>query len=264
MKIVVIIPYKNAKEWLPRCLASLGTDFDAITINDHSTDGSSKIAALNLNYHDATRSAPLSINESFTGVSYARNRGIDWALMWSENKPDYITFLDADDELTPDAYDVMAEAVRIFPNSDIIQFNHFREIGGHRYCKFYNQRGDKDLAHLPGFWVGVWNKLYKAELLKTIRFDVDLCHGEDELFNLECLARARKISCFEKCTVIHHFDNPESLSKTTSFDDLIHEQRALINFLDSWEHDPEVCQAVRMRMTELWDNPIYKKIFGGA
>ena len=257
MRIAVIIPYKNAEAWLPRCLESIGPNFNIITVDDHSSDNSREIVSK----YAKRAIEPRESYFKFSGVSYARNIGIEWAIIWADIKPDYITFLDADDELTPDAYDVMTEAIKIFPNSDIIQFNHMREIDGRRYCKFYNQRGDKDLAHLPGFWVGVWNKLYKAELLKTIRFDVDLCHGEDELFNLECLARARKISCFEKCTVIHHFDNAQSLSKTTSFDDLIREQRALIDFLDSWEHDPEVCQAVRMRMTELWDNPIYKKIF---
>ena len=259
MKIAVIIPYKNAAAWLPRCLESIGPNFNIITVDDHSFDYSREIVSK----YAKRAIEPRKSYNYFGGVSDARNLGIEWALRWIGTIPDYITFLDADDELTPDAYDVMAEAVQIFPNSDIIQFNHYREIGGHRYCKFYNGRGDKDLGHLPGLWAIVWNKLYKAELLKTIRFDVDLCHGEDELFNLECLAHARKISCFEKCTVIHHFDNPESLSKTTSFDDLIHEQRALINFLDSWEHDPELCKAVRMRMTELWDNPIYKKTFGG-
>lgn len=261
MRIAVIIPYKNAAAWLPRCLESIDERFALITVDDHSTDGSKDIA--DKYEREGSPSTSWYIGTSGGGVSRARDYGIDWALIWADVRPDYITFLDADDELTPDAYDVMAEAVQIFPNSDIIQFNHYREIGGRRYCKFYNGRGDKDLGHLPGLWVLVWNKLYKANLVNEVYFDNELSHGEDELFNLECLAHARKISCFEKCTVIHHFDNPESLSKTTTASDLIREQRALINFLEDHEHDVELCKAVRVRMTELWDNPIYKKTFGG-
>lgn len=258
MRIAVIIPYKNAAAWLPRCLESINEQLEAYLINDHSTDGGHVIViGRGLSTDNIT---PLWLERDDHGVSHARNEGIMEAL---DTGADYITFLDADDELTPDAYDVMTEAIQIFPNSDIIQFNHYREIDGRRYCKFYNPRGDKDLGHLPGFWVGVWNKLYKADLVKKVYFDNELSHGEDELFNLECLAHARRISCFEKCTVIHHFDNPESLSKTASASDLIREQRALINFLEKHEHDAELCKAVRVRMTELWDNPIYKKTLGG-
>ena len=264
MKIAVIIPYKNAEQWLPRCLESIDPRLDVITIDDHSTDRSREIADKYKRISSTSTSCGLE-NSLIGGVSRARDKGLVWAFNWADVEPDYITFLDADDELVPDAYDVFSEAIRLFPDSDIIQLNHLRkQPNGAIYNKFYNPRGDRSLDNLPAFWVGVWNKIYKADLIKKVWFDLELSHGEDELFNLECLAHARKISCYEKCSVIHHFDNPESLSKTTTFKDLIREQNALINFLEDNENDPELCKAVRIRMIELWNNPIYKKIFGGA
>ena len=261
MRIAVIVPYHNAEKWLERCLASVDNHLDLITVDDHSTDKSREIAD---DYYTAIGcSASISVYSSLGGVSRARNDGLLHALKIADEKPDYITFLDADDEYTSDAFEVMRDAIKAYPNADIIQFNHLREIDGRRWSKFYNKTGDRGLHKLPGFWVGVWNKLYKADLLKGLSFIGGLNHGEDEIFNLEALAKARMITCVERQTVIHHFDNTQSLSKTTDFDDLISEQHALLNFLEEHYNDPELCEAVRMRQLELWDNPTYKQIFGG-
>jgi hypothetical protein len=74
---------------------------------------------------------------------------------------------------------------------------------------------------------------------------------------------ARRISNYDKSTVIHHTDNPNSLSKQTTAEDLILEQQALLGFLKDYNDDPELCDVVRRRMIELWDNPVYKRCFGG-
>ena len=271
MKIGLIIPYKNSKKWLTRCLDSIKGDFKVVLVSDHAERDEVKIAREWAVKNERKMHVFLD-SDIQRGVSHARNRGI-MALLGTEynrlHDPfydcDYITFLDSDDELTPDAYDVISEAIRFYPDDEIIQLNHIRERpDGSRYNKFYNARGDRGLDNLPSFWVGVWNKIYKSSLLRDIRFDVNLKHGEDELFNLEALAIARKISCYEKIAVIHHFDNPESLSKLTDSNDLFEEQHALLSFLSRNEEDDELCEAVRRRQLELWNNPVYKKIFGGA
>jgi hypothetical protein len=40
----------------------------------------------------------------------------------------------------------------------------------------------------------IWNKLYKAEILKNIRFDEDISIGEDVIFNIEYFKFIKKIS----------------------------------------------------------------------
>ena len=77
------------------------------------------------------------------------------------------------------------------------------------------------------------------------------------------------VKYFEELTkdgsaVVHHFDNPNSLSKSTTLDDIIAEQVALLEFLDDHRDDKEICEAIRIRQSELWINPTYKRAIGGT
>lgn len=228
MKIAVIIPFVDRDELLKRCLDSIDERFEVIP------------------WHDEHRDGP----------SIARNYGIEAALQCGA---DYITFLDADDFMTPDAYDQIVAAIKEEPEVPIIQLNHRRrQPDGNLYCKFYNRRGTYDLARLPELWVVVWNKVYKADLFWDIRFKPGLNHGEDELFNLMCLAKARRIYCSERAHMVHCFDNPQSLSKTVKVEDLLAEQRALLEFAERHVDDGEILDAVRQRQAYLWDNKVYK------
>lgn len=261
MKIGLIIPYKNAAEWLPRCLNSINGDFKVFLVSDHAPANEHLIAWNWGMDHPEMMGSVLRGNALVNGVSAARNEGLLEAI---EQECDYITFLDADDELAPKAYEIMIKGIEYFPESPIIQFNHLRQRSdGTQTLRFYNPTGDYNLNRLPGLWVLCWNKLYKTEYIESARFRSQLRHGEDELFNLEALSVARRISNYDKSTVIHHTDNPNSLSKQTTAEDLILEQQALLGFLKDYNDDPELCDAVRRRMIELWDNPVYKRCFGG-
>ena len=236
MKISVIIPYKNEPETAElagRCLKSvMSQDFNVIYLVDF--DGK--------------------------GVSAMRNQGIESALKAGS---DYITFLDADDEYLPDAYEQILAAIREAPEENIIQLNHYVEKDGERRARFFNRRGTYFLDRLPGLWVTVWNKVIKAELLKEIRFADYLSYGEDEVFNLLCLEKARRLYCSERFAVVHHKDNPKSLSKSADITDLLCEQEALCGLLSriSKQGDQELCEAIRQRQETLWSCPAYKRIF---
>lgn len=128
----------------------------------------------------------------------------------------------------------------------------------------YNDPGTYELGNLPKLWVSSVNKVFKADLVNRIRFDNKLDHGEDELFVLNCLAKARRIYHSKLFTMVYHRDNPHSLSKSTTLDDLLNEQRALFEFLVNHSDDVELRNAVRIRQAELWNNAVYKRVFGGA
>lgn len=234
MKIAVIIPHRNAEKWLQRCLDSVSSRFCAVVIDD---------------------------NVLQRGTALARNQGILGAL--SQNA-DYLTFLDADDELAHEAYEQMEAAIKEAPDEPIIQLNHMLvNPDGSKMMRLPNRRGTYELNHLPKLWASSCNKLFKARLVSDIRFP-DIRHGEDELFVLECLASARRIYCSERIGLYYHKDNPHSLSKTTTFGDIIDEQVALLEFMDDHRQDRELCEAVRIRQTELWNNPTYKRVIGGG
>ena len=260
MKIALIIPYRNAEKWIKRCLDSIKGDFEVILVDDHSEDRSHEIVDNHPNHDNFIHTSTMV---SY-GVSAARNIGLYYAI--NDVKADYIAFLDADDELHPDAYKNMCKAISEAPDDGIIQFNHLMVVdNGFPVPRMYNRQGTYFLNNLPKLWVSVVNKVYKVEcfLDKDIQFNHDLTHGEDELFNLHCLEVTRRIYNSELVTMIHHKDNPKSLSKSTIRADLLQEQLYLISFLFYRQSDTELCEAVRQRQAELWNNPCYKRVFGG-
>lgn len=257
-KFSLIIPVYNEAPYLKRCLSSIPetADLDVILVDDASTDGSDWIIgaeqALELNRR-------AWFNQINQGVSACRNKGLEVA------NGEYIIFMDADDEWTPDAFKQINEAAKEHPEAPVIQLNHYLEhANGSRTVRMYNAPGTYHLRDLPKLWVSSVNKIYKADYIKDARFLEGLQHGEDELFNLEVLKKARQIVCVDRIALIHHKDNPGSLSKSTTPQDLYMEQMELLNFLRHHVNDDEICEAIRKRQTELWDNAVYKKLFGGG
>lgn len=212
--VTVIIPFRNAARWIERCYKSTQQEgnFEIIFVNDNSTDGGEKLV-------------PCINNEHAPGVSGARNTGLDHA------KGSWITFLDADDELLPNAYSKFERMLET--DALMYQSNHIRHycMTGQNINRWANHEGDYDLSGLPLIWFGVWNKLYSAELLKGIRFIEGMQYGEDELFNLECLQKAKRIHCVKNVVVKHNIENMQSLSHIRSSEDLMRELAELANFM---------------------------------
>ena len=253
--VTIIVPFKNAAPWIKRCADSLlaqDGEFDVIWVNDGSEDGSDGIVA-----EYASDKFLLVNNEDVRGVSGARNAGLKHA------QGDWITFLDADDEYAPFAMNALNASIRMYPEADLIQLNHVRVANGAQMPRMFNPRGKYTLDHLPKLWMSTCNKLFKRDLIRGLEFIAGLNHGEDELFVLNCLERARTVYCSEHIALHYHKDNPRSLSTVTSFDDLVDEQGALLEFIELHRNDIELCGAVRIRQTELWNNAVYKRTFGG-
>ena len=68
-----------------------------------------------------------------------------------------------------------------------------------------------------GFGWGLWNKLYRAELLRDIRFDESLHICEDLRFNAEAIARASSLS-LRKDRLYLYNTGSEGLSKAPDTD----------------------------------------------
>ena len=197
------------------------------------------------------------------GVSAMRNKGLDYVFEHYGEEVDYITFLDADDTLGEDAYDQIVAAINEQPNEGIIQLNHVREYeDGKTKLRLMSKQGTYTLDRLPNLWVSSVNKVFKAVLIRNIRFKAGLNHGEDELFVLECLAKTRQMYVSSRIALHYHKDNPNSLSTTTSLNDLIGEQTALMWFAMMHKDDAEILSVIRRRQAELWNNACYTKVFG--
>ena len=183
------------------------------------------------------------------GVSAMRNKALDYVF----------------EHYGEDAYDQIVAAINEQPNEGIIQLNHVREYeDGKTKLRLMSKQGTYTLDRLPNLWVSSVNKVFKADLIRDIRFKAGLNHGEDELFVLECLAKTRRIYVSSRIALHYHKDNPNSLSTTTTPGYLFMEQKALIDFMAVHLDDPELLRAVRQRQSELWNNACYKRVFGGA
>ena len=257
--ISVIIPFMNSEKWIRRCAESchrMEGDFEFIFVDDFSTDKG--VTALK---RVKDKRFILRKNSEGVGVSGARNTGLEIA------HGEWITFLDADDEFIQGAGDVFYRMIRLAESTgaNILQANHLRlyEGTGNVINKYPNRTGRYTLDKLPQCWCMVWNKLYRSDLVKDIRFDQNLKFGEDELFNMECLAKDGGVfhTHTNTCTVLRHFDNKESLSHIKCRADLIKESDAIRNFIIR-QKDAAVRQMAYDRLVWHWQSSTYKKAFG--
>ncbi|MFE7552403.1 CDP-glycerol glycerophosphotransferase family protein [Streptomyces gardneri] len=106
-RLSVIVPIYNVAEYLTACLNSLAVqtfqDLEVLMIDDGSTDESNSIAA---EYAEKDERFRL-IRKANAGLGAARNTGLDALAPESE----YLTFVDSDDVIPPDAYRVMVETL---------------------------------------------------------------------------------------------------------------------------------------------------------
>ena len=97
MRVSVIVPLYNKAKYVIRAMSSIAhqtfSDFEAIVVDDGSTDGSAELAAA---YPDARFRV---LRQSNAGPGAARNRGIEQA------RGELIAFLDADDDWLPEYLD---------------------------------------------------------------------------------------------------------------------------------------------------------------
>lgn len=258
--ISVIVPFWNSEQWLGRCCESLAQqdgDFMFLLIDDYSTDKGKEIAN---RYCKQDRRFRLLPHTHSKGVSGARNTGLDYAVQHS----DWITFLDADDELLPGAYQTFMQVIKADKRANMHQLNHMRyyTVIDKLTLKYTNEEGVYSLSDNPVMWFGVWNKLYRAEFVKDIRFDETLQYGEDGLFNLECFAKDNYLHHARKklTATKHRFDNKQSLSHVKHGPDIIRQVHAYEDFMLR-QTDPDIRQAVCDELSRLWGST-FKRVFG--
>ncbi len=101
MKVSVIVPVYNVEDYIEKCLESLVhqtlTDLEIIVVNDGSPDNSEKIIK---KYEKKYKNIKYVVKEN-GGLSDARNYGLKYAT------GEYIAFLDSDDYVTEDMYQMM-------------------------------------------------------------------------------------------------------------------------------------------------------------
>lgn len=172
--ISVIIPMYNTEAFIKDCLDSLVaqtfTDFEAIIIDDGSTDNGARIAAS----YASSDSRFRVIGQQNKGISEARNTGLK--IMRGE----YVTFVDSDDCVAPNFLETLFYIARLHQADiaccSIQSFYKSYETEGtspenaNSACYLAEKATCISLYQdsLPDY--SAWNKLYKVNLWKEKRF----------------------------------------------------------------------------------------------
>ncbi len=188
-RISVIVPAYNAAPYLEHCydslLAQAVTDWELLIVENGSTDDTTAVGE-RLTRQDSR----VRLLHSEKGVSRARNLGID------EARGEYTTFLDADDRLLPDAFEVFLRAARVYPACEVIVGGTEGIAEGRPDTVYEGARVEEArvlfLRH-PTRYLTVWGNLYRTAFLQNsaVRFDPALTHAEDSDYLIRLLADCR-------------------------------------------------------------------------
>lgn len=198
--ISIIVPIYNAEEFIERCIKSVVnqtvSNWELLLIDDGSTDSTVNICN---KYIGDSRIHLLS--KKNTGVSDTRNLGI------AQSKGNWITFLDADDELEKSYIENLTKIIEK-NNFDII-IGEIDSSLGQKYLiesnVTYEGKNKRELisslltsknnnknydSKMLGYVIG---KVYKKSIIENIRFPTNIKFREDMLFNLKAFSNSKNV-----------------------------------------------------------------------
>ena len=199
----IIIPVYNVEQYLRDCLDSVCrqtySDWEAICVNDGSTDGSAAI----LEEYAEKDSRFKIISQPNGGLSAARNTGLK-AAKW-----EYVLFLDSDDWLEPQALEVISKSLS---DEDMLCFSGRRFFESERqyhdadqllvrtYASGMDYYNENALLSRDFAFVCVVLRAYKREFLLSheLRFKEGIYH-EDNLFTPLVCYYAKKVKVVNEC-----------------------------------------------------------------
>ena len=194
MKISIVIPMYNCEKTIKSTIESVFNqkykDYELILVNDGATDNTKCVVENIISKNDNIK----FINTVNYGVSHARNVGIDNI----DDQSDITIFLDSDDTMAINALEIINDNME---NYDMVCYDYTMN-GKYYTCKNFKQQNYKkyfyeELSKCLLF-NQIWNKAYKSNIIKKMRFDESLSLGEDLDFNIRFLDIAKKYKYVSK------------------------------------------------------------------
>lgn len=193
LKLSIIVPVYNAEKHLQRCVGNILNqafkDFEVILVNDGSKDNSGRMC----DDYALADSRVKVIHKANGGTSSARNEGMKVA------SGEYIGFVDADDWLAPEMYQIMVEKAKNH-DVDLVISDYRRVFDDHSFeviqpiREGYYDKADmlkeyfpcllmrEDIDYPPT--ISNWACLFRKKLLmdNDIWYDTQTKYNEDFLF----------------------------------------------------------------------------------
>ena len=254
-KFSVIIPVYNVALYLRECLDSVlaqtFTDWEAICVDDGSTDGSGAI----LDKYAAQDNRFCVIHQKNAGVSAARNAALDVA------RGEWIAYLDADDFWADSILADLNEKIAVNPSVEMITYTPLIPVNtngekvewkGHRVepgllcgadvlrgiCGKYDELG----------WHSC-DKIYRREWHERIglRFNLKVYAGEDALYSNTAFANTKHVLVCDDVSGYYRRINPESATHNFTLRMWLSQIERFASLLDVWKQTGNDAVLVALR-----------------
>ena len=228
--ISIIVPVYNPGAYFDKCINSIINqtykNLEIILVDDGSTDDTPSNCDL-LAKQDHRINV---IHKKNGGAASARNVGLDAAT------GDYIGFVDADDWIDSDMYEIMLSEI-IKYGADAARCGIVRELGNGQTEEWGTGNTDirivdsvqlqKDVAEAFGIVpVHLGNKLFKRECINSIRMDTRFKFAEDTLFNFMVSQSINSI-VYHDIDRYHYVDNSSSITNKSINENNFDEHRVM-------------------------------------
>lgn len=187
--ISIIVPVYNVVEYLDDCVGSLCNqeyrNVEIILVDDGSTDGCSEKCDA---WKDEDKRI-IVIHKENGGISSARNVGLEIA------RGEYISFIDSDDMVEKNIYsrllatmeekkcDIACCSYKCIKSDGSRMLRNYESVAEGYLSKEQYLTEFFQNARKHGELVVVWNKLYRREVIDSVRFVLGVIHEDDYFLN---------------------------------------------------------------------------------
>ena len=242
-EISIVIPVYKVEKYLRECIESVINqtfkNIEIILVDDGSPDNCPKICDEYANKDSRIR----VIHKENGGYGTACNKGIEAA------RGKYIGLVESDDWIEPDMYEKLYNQIKKF-DAEMCTCSYFEykstsiyPDGTHDkpYMETINNTDNNKLFSIfdHPFWFtshpSLWAKLYKSDLIKSIKFDEQKGSSyQDAPFIAELYCKTKKIIALHEFLYHYRIDNENSSSSNARKD------AKLMTILDQWQKAKEI------------------------
>lgn len=242
LELSIIVPIYNVAEYLAQCLESILAqtfqDFELILVDDGSTDMSGRMC----DEYQKSDARIKVIHKENGGLISAKKAGLRKA------KGEYIGFVDGDDWIDEDMYEVLCREARrnnadvVITDNDVWLGNRIIKIRqGARAGLYKREQMVKELYPKLMFTDNIFNlgvspslcnKIIRRELLLKFQFEVDeqIKGGEDAACSYPCILQAQSLFYVKDFFPYHYRVHKKSMTHSRRYVDA-GERLTLINHM---------------------------------
>ena len=225
--VSIVMPTYNVEKYISAAIVSVinqtYSDWELLVIDDGSTDNSNSVAQVYANKDLRIK----VIKKENGGLSDARNYGLD------RMNGDYVTFVDSDDELSPNTLEPLLNIMHNHPEYDILEYSvlqnpgehdeTFIDLGNHNYPYALDWLMTNGTRHC---WI--WNKIFKSNLFTQLRFPDNILRFEDMWMMNKLLALNPHIATTSQGEYRYYRNNNGLMASNSNFTDLLTNQMNIV------------------------------------